>query len=234
MPCRCSLWGEAEYSALTDIVRFGKHEGRTVAALLADRNYCRWFLAQPNLRLDQPSLFAIIANGGIAKSGVIEDRHGSDLVLEARDKALRAFAEEFRLSPLLFSWDCLFAGVYISVEGDVGDDRRSASLAVLPRTPQPHAVSALIAGTKADAIQLLGACGGLAIVSEPPDGGGFVIQIAPSAADALRTVRDGFVRKFSAVPEVARYVAAVRADSIARGAMGLLAIERNSTQETTP
>ena len=69
--------------------------------MLRDRNYRRWFLAQPNLRIDQPSLFAIIANDGIAQNRPVKEQSAPDVAGEAREELLRTFIWERSLIALL-------------------------------------------------------------------------------------------------------------------------------------
>ena len=97
--------GDAGYSSRTDVVRFGRYEGRTIEEMLRDRNYRRWFLAQPNLRVDQPSLFAIIANGGIAQIGPLGN---SQLLTLPGRREMNCFVRSFGN---VASLPCFFRGV---------------------------------------------------------------------------------------------------------------------------
>lgn len=73
------------------IVPFGKYKGRPIEAMMADRDYCSWAMAQSGLRARFSSVFAIIVNGGTAPDAPTPEHNRLQLLFRNPDMRLAAY-----------------------------------------------------------------------------------------------------------------------------------------------
>jgi hypothetical protein len=131
----------AAHDDTSSIVPFGKYKGQPVEAMMADRDYCSWAMAQAGLRTRFASVFAIIVNGGTAPDAPTPEHNRLQLLFRSPDMRVAACRslfsdrliegltdDDFRERRIEFEvdgWDVLIHGypnLAIELKPMMGDD----------------------------------------------------------------------------------------------------------------